>query len=341
VGPQGGGAPKLQVAPAGPLADEFRAIHGDVLHVPDVAKRSVEVLQALLCAGRVAQSVLAVVPVEALGPLRTVRCEETSAFLEILRLMDRAADAAKVKSCPVCGDDTCLGTLTPQQVVLLWRGNTWFRRYVTALSHRAQWESRSADGYYEALPPYISAVIEHAFATGLPLVEFLDEHGKKEAALLAASPIVKVSWPWNRGWKDAVRLRRSDAAVPSGLYWDNQFPDEPIIVQDVDAASSEWEQIDALFFGSAGGAITNTGFRIVRIRRVQNLFQRRSYEAQREVLVRDRGADGVNELRLFHGTRTCDPHVLVYHKEGFMTEFASVRVVAVSCANAFGDCVRL
>ena len=70
--------------------------------------------------------------------------------------------------------------------------------------------------------------------------------------------------------------------------------------------------------------IARATHRIVRIRRIQNLYQRRAYEAQRESLLRERGVDGLNEQYMFHGTRSHDPLLLANHKEGFMTEFASV-----------------
>lgn len=71
--------------------------------------------------------------------------------------------------------------------------------------------------------------------------------------------------------------------------------------------------------------ITRATHTVVRIRRIQNLYQRRAYEAQRESMLRERGVERLNEMQLFHGTRSRDPLLLALHRDGFMTEFASVR----------------
>jgi hypothetical protein len=122
-----------------------------------------------------------------------------------------------------------------------------------------------------------------------------------------------------------------------------------VIVCEVSRDTCEWSQVEHLFFSSSEGSlpagsrddnppkdipdmvpdalsprITRASHTVVRIRRIQNLYQRRAYEAQREGMLRERGVDGVNEMQLFHGTRSRDPLLLALHRDGFMTEFASV-----------------
>jgi len=64
-------------------------------------------------------------------------------------------------------------------------------------------------------------------------------------------------------------------------------------------------------------------FTPVSVHRIQNKFLMRKFLAECQNLIAQRGADGLGERTLFHGTRSHVPHEIIQGREGFMTDCAS------------------
>lgn len=130
-------------------------------------------------------------------------------------------------------------------------------------------------------------------------------------------------------------LIAKEAAKPSCLWeWPkNVSPGASILLVDVSYVSREWDDIHNLFFRS----MSRTKYELVRVQRIQNYEIWNNYAQERVRLLRQNGAEGLNERFLFHGTSSRDPCV-IYEGMGFDLRLASQRnyygrgiYFAVSC----------
>lgn len=113
-----------------------------------------------------------------------------------------------------------------------------------------------------------------------------------------------------------VPIRRQDlnkwAAPPT---WAHQH--QEVQVEPVSATSSDYQRVQNLLVQepfSAGEV------RIVKLERIQNKTLLKRYQTERDIATERRGAGGLNEQYVFHGTRGHAPLKIAESPEGFLVE---------------------
>ena len=113
-------------------------------------------------------------------------------------------------------------------------------------------------------------------------------------------------------WADALRLQEPT--------WTAQRLTAELAL--VDPGTADHAKALNVVFGRSNGSLFQA-YMPVSVLRVQNQFLIKKYDAERQNLVAQRGAQSLAEMTLFHGTRAHDPHAIVLKREGFMVDRAS------------------
>lgn len=116
-------------------------------------------------------------------------------------------------------------------------------------------------------------------------------------------------------------IRLADEIMLREPSWTQQQPGQAELVL-VEPSSAEYSKVLTLMFTTEKGAL-GSDFMPVSVHRVQNMFLLRNFEAERHNLIDSRGASGVGERSLFHGTGCHVPHEVALNREGFMVDYAS------------------
>ena len=103
--------------------------------------------------------------------------------------------------------------------------------------------------------------------------------------------------------------KRSEVAVDTPITWCPQQKDKQIF--QVSEGTDEWKTVHKRF------ATCMPRVKVVRIERIQNRWLHKQYFMQKKLMEEKNGKDFVNELLLFHGTRTTDPCIIWRSDQGF------------------------
>ncbi|CAK9059144.1 Protein mono-ADP-ribosyltransferase TIPARP (ADP-ribosyltransferase diphtheria toxin-like 14) (ARTD14) (TCDD-inducible poly [ADP-ribose] polymerase) [Durusdinium trenchii] len=115
-------------------------------------------------------------------------------------------------------------------------------------------------------------------------------------------------------------------AEPSWIH-----QEEEVIIAEVEAEHAEAELVRKNFFGEGG--LDSQQWGIVSIQRVQNQPLREAYCIEKQLMLRERGDEQLNEQLLLHGnlapesggTRSSDPQSIIEDRDGFMVEKGAER----------------
>lgn len=178
------------------------------------------------------------------------------------------------------------------------------------------WQSQVDDGTFEDFESDATADIEKhvtCYPDGVPVPLVVTNRGRTvslDFAEMEAEDVEKsVRWP----------IRCADAMMLQEPTWTSQSGLAELVT--VEPSSYDHVKVLNIMFRQDGDSLQDS-FKLVSVKRVQNIFLMRKFEAERQNLIAQRGEAGVAEQSLFHGTRCHNPLGIVQGREGFMLDYA-------------------
>lgn len=197
-----------------------------------------------------------------------------------------------------------------------------------AYQYAPYWEWQGDDGIYVPYDSSIALMLEkahskmdaatssqHCVAVGSATVDVRAMAAMEQRSGSPGSPERQRLRPVRRKTREEVKRGLAD---PSWVHQEQE-----VVMADVEGEHAEAELVRGIFFGEGG--LNSQQWGIVSIRRVQNQPLREAYCIEKQLMLRERGEDQVNEQLLLHGTRTFDPVAIIEDRDGFMVEKGSER----------------
>ncbi|CAJ1353986.1 unnamed protein product [Effrenium voratum] len=183
-----------------------------------------------------------------------------------------------------------------------------------AYQYAPNWEWQGDDGIYVAYDAATALRLEKAHA------KLQTEHHRVTVG--SATVDVRAMVEESHGRRPVRRKTLDEAkrglAEPSWVHQDEQ-----VILADVDPGHVEASLVKSMFFGEGG--LDGQEWGIVGVKRVQNQPLREAFHVEKQLMLRERGEEHLNEQLLVHGTRDLNPATIVEDRDGFMPEKGSER----------------